>query len=227
MAKKILIVEDEKNIIRGLKINLVDEGYEVDWAATGPEGLKKALNDSPDLVILDIMLPGMSGLEVCRELRGQKKNMSIIMLTAKKEEIDKVLGLEIGADDYMTKPFSVRELTARIKACLRRNPREWEAPKSFCFGNVEVDLGRFLVRRAGKEVVLTSKEMALLKYLVQHRGEVITRNDLLDKVWGHERFPVTRTVDTHMVRLRKKLEEDPSNPRHLLSVYGEGYRFVV
>ena len=226
MAEKILIIEDEKNIARGLKINLADEGYEVDLAESGAEGLTMALDGAPDLVILDIMLPGKSGLDVCRELRSYGRAMPIIMLTAKKEEIDKVLGLEIGADDYMTKPFSIRELKARIKACLRRAPKEGVALKIYRFGEVEVDLARFIVRKGGQELDLTSKEMELLKYLIKRRGEVITRDDLLDKVWGHERFPVTRTVDTHMVRLRKKLEDDPSRPKHLLSVYGEGYRFV-
>ncbi len=225
--EKILIIEDEADLVRGLELNLADEGYEVAWASDGREGLRRALEEAPDLIILDIMLPGMSGLEVCRELRQQKSSVPVIMLTAKGGEVDKVVGLEIGADDYMTKPFSVRELLARIKAHLRREKREpRQVPKTCVFGEVEIDFAHFKVRRAGRETDLTSLEIDILKYLIAHKGEVVSRDALLDKVWGYERFPTTRTIDNHILKLRKKIEEDPSRPRHILSVYGEGYRFI-
>ncbi len=222
-----MIIEDEEDLVKGLKLNLADEGYEVDWAADGAEGLRKALEETPDLIILDIMLPEMDGLEVCRELRQKNIGIPIIMLTAKGEEVDKVVGLEIGADDYITKPFSVRELLARIKAHLRRVEREEQTiPKIFSFGDVEIDFAHFKARSKGKELDLTSIEMEILKYLITHRGEVVTRDDLLDKIWGYDSYPTTRTIDNHILKLRKKIEEDPAHPEYILSVYGEGYRFV-
>ena len=225
--ERILIIEDEADLVKGLKLNLADEGYEVDWAPDGREGLRRALEEAPDLVILDIMLPGMNGLEICRELRQKKANIPVIMLTAKGEEVDKVVGLEIGADDYMTKPFSVRELLARIKAHQRREKREPRTvPKICVFGEVEVDFVHFKVRRAGKESDLTSLEVDILRYLIAHKGEVVSREALLDKIWGYEKFPTTRTIDNHILKLRKKIEEDPSRPRHIFSIYGEGYRFM-
>jgi two-component system alkaline phosphatase synthesis response regulator PhoP len=225
--KKILIIEDEEDLVKGLKLNLADEEYEVDWASDGLEGLRKALQETPDLIILDIMLPKKNGLEVCRELRQKNIGIPIIMLTAKGEEIDKVVGLEIGADDYITKPFSVRELLARLKAHLRRADREANTlPRMYSFGDVEIDFAHFKARRKGKELDLTSIEMEILKYLIAHRGEVVTRDDLLDKIWGYDRYPTTRTIDNHILKLRKKIEEDPAHPQYILSVYGGGYRFV-
>jgi two-component system alkaline phosphatase synthesis response regulator PhoP len=225
--KKILIIEDEQDLIKGLKLNLSDEGFEVDWAVNGVEGLRKAIEEAPDLIILDLMLPEMDGLEVCRKLRQKSINIPLIMLTAKGGEIDKVVGLEIGADDYMTKPFSIRELLARIKARLRHSEKEIKpVPEIYSFGNIEIDFARFKIKRKGKEQELTSLEMDILKYFVIHRGEVVTRNDLLDKIWGYDSFPTTRTVDNHILKLRKKIEEDPSHPRYILSVYGGGYRFI-
>jgi DNA-binding response OmpR family regulator len=225
--EKILIIEDEADLVKGLELNLADEGYEVGWSSDGREGLRRALEEAPDLIILDIMLPGMNGLEVCRELRQKKANIPVIMLTAKSEEADKVVGLEIGADDYITKPFSVRELLARIKAHLRREKMEpRNVPKTFAFGDVEVDFVHFRVRRSGKEFDLTSLEVDILKFLVAHKGEVVSREALLDKVWGYDKFPTTRTIDNHILKLRKKIEEDPSRPRHIFSIYGEGYRFI-
>jgi len=227
MKKKILIIEDEEDLVKGLKLNLSDEGYEVDWAVDGVEGLRKALEETPDLIILDIMLPEMDGLEVCRELRQKNIAIPIIMLTAKGEEIDKVVGLEIGADDYITKPFSIRELLARIKAHLRRAEREEKAvPKVYSFGDVEIDFAHFKVRRRGEELDFTSIEMEILKYFIAHRGEVVARDDFLDKIWGYESYPTTRTIDNHILKLRKKIEEDPAHPKYILSVYGGGYRFV-
>ncbi len=227
MKEKILIIEDEEDLVKGLSLNLEGEGYEVDWAFDGRDGLVKAQGATLDLIILDIMLPKMNGLEVCRELRKKNIGIPIIMLTAKGEEIDKVVGLEVGADDYLTKPFSIRELLARIKALLRRASREEKpVPKVYRFGDVEIDFAHFKVRRKGEEFELTSLEVDILKYLISHHGEVVTRDALLDKVWGYEKFPTTRTIDNHILNLRKKIEDDPSRPRHIFSVYGEGYRFT-
>jgi len=227
MKEKILIIEDEEDLVKGLKLNLSDEGYKVDWAADGEDGLRKALEEAPDIIILDIMLPKMNGLDVCRELRERNISVPIIMLTAKGEEIDKVVGLEIGADDYMTKPFSIRELLARIKAHLRREKREGKkVPKVYRFGDVEIDFVRFKVRRKEKEFDLTSLEAEILKYFIPRQGEVVTRENLLNKIWGYESYPTTRTIDNHILKLRKKIEEDPARPKHIFSVYGEGYRFV-
>jgi len=227
MKEKILIIEDEEDLVKGLKLNLAGEGYELTWAYDGQEGLRKALEEKPDLIILDIMLPKMDGLEVCREIRQKNMNIPIIMLTAKGGEVDKVVGLEVGADDYITKPFSIRELLARVKAHLRREKREGKKiPEVYSFGDVELDFSHFKVRRKGKEVDLTSLEVEILKYFVAHRGEVVTREALLDKIWGYERFPTTRTIDNHILKLRKKVEEDPAHPKYIFSVYGAGYRFM-
>jgi DNA-binding response OmpR family regulator len=227
MKKRILIIEDEPDLIRGLKLNLSDEGFDVDWAVNGVEGLRKAVETAPDLIILDIMLPEMDGLEVCRKLRGKNIDIPVIMLTAKGEEIDKVVGLEIGADDYITKPFSIRELLARIKARLRyAEGHGKQVPELFSIGDIEIDFTRFKITRKGKELDLTSLEMDILRYFIVHRGEVVARNDLLDKIWGYEKYPTTRTIDNHILKLRKKIEEDPSHPRYILSVYGGGYRFI-
>jgi len=227
MKEKILIIEDEEDLVKGLRLNLADEGYEVDWASDGVEGLRKALEELPQLIILDIMLPKMNGLDICRELRQKNISIPIIMLTAKGEEIDKVLGLEIGADDYMTKPFSIRELLARIKAHLRREKREGKkAPEVYRFGDVEIDFTHFKVKRKDKALDLTSLEIDIMKYFIAHREEVVTREALLDKIWGYEKYPTTRTIDNHILKLRKKIEGNPSHPEYILSVYGEGYRFV-
>jgi two-component system alkaline phosphatase synthesis response regulator PhoP len=227
MNEKILIIEDEEDLVKGLKLNLADEGYEVDWAFNGEEGLRKAIEEKPDLIILDIMLPKKNGLDVCLELRQKHVTVPIIMLTAKGEEIDKVVGLEIGADDYMTKPFSIRELLARIKAHLRREKRDAKIiPQEYCCGDVEIDFTHFKVKHKDKQLDLTSIEVEILKYFIAHQGEVITREVLLDKIWGYEKYPTTRTIDNHILKLRKKIETDPSHPKYILSIYGEGYRFM-
>ena len=227
MNEKILIIEDEEDLVKGLKLNLADEGYKVDWASNGEEGFRKAIEETPNLIILDIMLPKKNGLDVCRELRQKHVTIPIIMLTAKGEEIDKVVGLEIGADDYMTKPFSIRELLARIKAHLRREKREAKTvPEVYCFGDVEIDFTHFKVKHKNKQLDLTSLEVEILKYFIAHQGEVITRENLLDKIWGYEKYPTTRTIDNHILKLRKKIEGDPSHPKYILSIYGEGYRFM-
>jgi len=227
MKEKILIIEDELDLVRGIKMNLVDEGYEVDYALNGKVGLEKALKEKPDLILLDIMLPGMDGLEICKELRRNKVDIPILMLTAKGEEIDKVIGLEIGADDYISKPFSIRELLARIKAHLRRENRGAEnVPGVFHLGSLKIDFDHYKVIREDDEIDLTSLEVDVLRYLIGMDGKVVSRDDLLDKIWGYEKYPTTRTIDNHILKLRKKIETDPNHPRYILTVYGGGYRFV-
>ncbi len=224
MNHKILIIEDEEDLFRGLEINLTREGYRVLKAASGDAGLQLAIRENPDLIILDLMLPGMNGLDVCRELRRKGFETPIIMLTAKSEEIDRVVGLEIGADDYVTKPFSRRELLARIRVHLRRKPPEHLA--RYSFDDVEVDFQKYSATRKGEPLDMTPKEYDLLRLLIRCRGEVVTRERMLNEVWGYESYPTTRTVDNHILKLRHKLEDDPANPKHILSIYGEGYKFV-
>jgi len=227
MKEKILIIEDQEDLVKGLILNLADEGYEVDYALDGKEGLAKALKEKPDLILLDIMLPGMNGLEICKELRQNKMDIPIVMLTAKGDEIDKVIGLEIGADDYISKPFSIRELLARVKAHLRREHRGGESVAGVIqLESLKIDFGQFKIIRKDKEIGLTSLEVDVLRYLIGHDGKVVSRDDLLDKIWGYEKYPTTRTIDNHILKLRKKIENDPNHPRHILTVYGGGYRFV-
>lgn len=223
---RILIVEDEPNMVAGLRDNFEYEGYEVLTAGDGVEGLERALKESPDLVVLDVMMPRMSGLDVCKQLKAKRPSIPIIMLTARGQEVDKVVGLELGADDYVTKPFSIRELLARVKAVLRRArplPKEQER---YAFGEVEVDLKSCQVTRKGAPVEVSSKEFELLKFFLCHSGETLSRDKLLEEVWGYDRFPTTRTVDAHIVRLRQKLEPKPEEPRFILTVHGTGYKFV-
>jgi DNA-binding response OmpR family regulator len=222
----ILVVEDDENIARGLEINLKREGFEVSRARRGETALDLAARLDPDLITLDVMLPGISGIDVCRELRRRGVRAPIIMLTARADEVDKVLGLEIGADDYVTKPFSVRELIARIRARLRRDVGQVAGPDPVTFGHISVDLERLTVTRAGRPVDLTGKEFEIVRLLVRNRGEVVSRDRLIGELWRGDTSIGSRTVDTHVMNLRKKLEEDPANPRHILSVYGEGYRLV-
>jgi DNA-binding response OmpR family regulator len=225
-AAKILIVEDEPNMVAGLRDNFEFEGYQVITARDGIEGLQRALDESPDLVVLDVMMPRMSGLEVCKQLRAKRASLPIIMLTARGQEVDKVVGLELGADDYVTKPFSIRELLARVKAILRRAAAGPKNPEQHSFADVEVDLRRCRVVKSGKLLDVSSKEFELLKYFISHSGETLSRDRLLEDVWGYDNFPTTRTVDTHLVRLRQKLEPDPEQPQYFLTVHGTGYRFV-
>ncbi len=225
--QRILIIEDEPDLVRGLTVNLKDEGFGVLTAARGDTGIAEALSQRPDLVLLDVMLPGMNGFDVCRELRRKGFDSPIIMLTARSEEVDRVVGLEIGADDYVTKPFGVRELLARIRVRLRRHtPVAAQGESILRFGEVEVDFEKHEVTRRGRRLELTGKEIEVLHLLARHRGEIVTRDRLLDEVWGYEHYPTTRTVDNHILRLRQKLEEKPADPRHILSIYGEGYKFV-
>ena len=225
-AAKILIVEDEPNMVAGLRDNFEFEGYKVITAGDGVEGLQKALDESPDLVVLDVMMPRMSGLEVCKQLRAKRATLPIIMLTARGQEVDKVVGLELGADDYVTKPFSIRELLARVKAILRRASTGPKNQEHHSFADVEVDLRRCRVVKSGKLLDVSSKEFELLKFFISHSGETLSRDRLLEDVWGYDNFPTTRTVDTHLVRLRQKLEPDPEQPQYFLTVHGTGYRFV-
>ncbi len=222
---KILIIEDEPSMVAGLRDNFEYEGYDVLAAYDGAEGLERALKDSPDLVLLDVMMPKMSGLDVCKQLKSKRPALPIIMLTARGQEVDKVVGLELGADDYVTKPFSIRELLARVKAVLRRAPR---AGNGDCvgFSDVSVDLKKCKVVRSGKAVEVSGKEFELLRYFISHSGETLSRERLLTDVWGYEHFPTTRTVDAHIVRLRQKLEPSPDQPQFFLTVHGIGYKFV-
>jgi two-component system alkaline phosphatase synthesis response regulator PhoP len=222
---RILVIDDEPEIVRGIEDNLRFEGYQTLAATDGERGLALACQEAPDLILLDIMMPRLSGWDVCRELRRRGIDVPVIMLTARAEEADRVQGLELGADDYITKPFSVRELMARVHAVLRR-PGPRRKAETLAFGDVRVHLRARQVFRGGREVAMTRKEFDLLVYLVEHRGEVVTRERLLDHVWGYERFPTTRTVDTHVLRLRRKFERDPDRPAFILTVHGQGYRFA-
>ncbi len=224
---RILIVEDEPDLRKGLEVNLTREGFKVFQANNGESGISSAIKNSPDLILLDVMMPGMNGIDVCREIRRKGIETPIIMLTARSDEIDRVVGLEVGADDYVTKPFSVRELVARIRARLRRSSRtESDGLARYAFGKVELDFEKLQANRAGEPIELTPREFDILRLLIQCRGEVVTRDRLLDEVWGFENFPTTRTVDNFIMKLRKKLEDDPADPKHILSIYGEGYKFV-
>ncbi len=223
---RILIVEDEPAMVQGLRDNFEYEGYEVISAADGAEGLERALQDHPDLVVLDVMMPKLSGLDVCKQLKAKKPSIPIIMLTARGQEIDKVVGLELGADDYVTKPFSIRELMARVKAVLRRVSPQAQTVEVYKFSDVEVNVRSNEVLRGGRPVELSSKEFALLAYFVAHPAETLSRDRLLDSVWGYENYPNTRTVDAHIVHLRQKLEPNPEEPKFILTVHGSGYKFV-
>lgn len=229
MAKeKILVVDDEEHILELLKFNLMNSGYSVETSNNGVDGLKLANENKPDLILLDLMLPGMDGLEVCKEIKRNKEtaNISIIMLTAKGEELDKILGLELGADDYITKPFSVRELIARSKAVLRRSTvREDLDAKIFDFGRLKVNFDRHEVVIDSNKVEMTLKEFELLEILIKNKGKILKREILLDKVWGYEYIGETRTVDVHIRYLRKKIEEDDKNPKYIETIRGVGYRF--
>jgi DNA-binding response OmpR family regulator len=223
---KILIVEDEPNMVSGLRDNFEYEGYQVITAGDGLSGLERALSESPDLVILDVMMPRMSGLDVCKQLKIKRPSTPIIMLTARGQEVDKVVGLELGADDYVTKPFSIRELLARVKAVLRRAHGGSKNSDKYAFGEVEVNMRSCQVSRKGKAVEFSSKEFELLKFFVNHAGETLSRDRLLEEVWGYDKFPTTRTVDAHIVRLRQKVEPTPEDPQYILTVHGTGYKFV-
>ncbi len=227
-SKVILIVEDEKAISDIIKFNLVKEGFKVETAFDGQDGLNKALNISPDLILLDVMLPMMDGFSVCKKIR-ETSSVPIIMLTAKEEEVDKVLGLELGADDYITKPFGMRELVARIKANIRRVDlidNSKNQPEDIQnFGNLDIDMNRYEARKNGKSLELTLREFELLKYLAERENKVFSREQLLEEVWGYEYYGDIRTVDVTVRRLREKVEDDSSNPNYIMTKRGIGYYF--
>ena len=224
---RVLVVEDDEAMAVALRDGFTYEGYEVAVARDGEEGLRRARENPPDLMILDVMLPKMTGLEVCKLLRGEGSQLPIIMLTARGQEIDKVLGLKLGADDYVTKPFSFMELMARVEAVLRRTqPGRLGHRSAYEFGDMAVDMDRHDATKGGKPVELTPREFRLLGYLLEHRGEVVSREELLDAVWGYDTIPFTRTVDTHIAKLRKKIEDDASDPQHIITVHRLGYKFV-
>ena len=226
--KKILVIEDEHSISDIIKFNLKKEGYEVETAYDGGEGLSKALSWGADLILLDIMLPVMDGFEVCKRVR-EKSTVPILMLTAKEEEVDKVLGLELGADDYITKPFGMRELIARIRANIRRTEQmvvPTEAPSDMkAFGSLKIDMNRYEVTKNDAVLDLTLREFELLKYLAEREGKVFSREQLLEEVWGYEYYGDIRTVDVTVRRLREKLEDDPADPRYIMTKRGIGYYF--
>jgi len=225
--KRILIIEDDLAILRGLKDNLEYDKYEVLTATDGEQGYCLIQEKKPDLIILDLMLPKMSGYELCRKVREEGLTTPILMLTAR--GVDQVLGLDLGADDYVTKPFSVPELLARIRAILRRvqQSKKGPLPNELRFGKVLIDFKSFEARREDKVLNMSRKEFGILRLLAARIGEVVTRDELLDEVWGYEQYPTTRTVDNHIALLRSKLEDDPSKPRHLLTVHGVGYKLVL
>lgn len=225
---KVLLVEDEKGLIVTLTDRLESEGFSVSSASNGEEGIELARNQVFDLMILDVMLPKKNGFDVCRDLRKEGNETPILMLTAKGEIIDKVLGLKLGADDYLTKPFEIMELLARIEALLRRSPTNTKngSHEDFQFGDVEIDFKRAEVLKGNSVVDLSAMEFKLLHFLIDNRGNVHSRDELLDAVWGYDAMPTTRTVDVHIAWLRQKLEENPKHPKYIQTVHGMGYKFV-
>ena len=223
---KILIVEDEPDMVVGLKDNFEFEGYEVATASDGESGLEAARAQKPDLIVLDVMLPKLSGLEVCKTLRGEGFEAPIVMLTARGQEIDKVVGLELGADDYVTKPFSITELLARVRAVLRRAGGRPSGLETCRIGDIEIDFRTHQAHRGTQRIDFTAREFDLLRYLVGHTGQVVTREQILNQVWGYEESPTTRTIDNFVAKLRQKIETSPHEPEHILTVHGAGYKFV-
>jgi two-component system alkaline phosphatase synthesis response regulator PhoP len=223
--KKILIIEDDPAIRIGIKETFLSEGYSVEEADTGDMGFEIAQKSKFDLVILDLILPGKDGIEICKDLRNNGVKTPIIMVTSRKDEIDKILGLEIGADDYVTKPFSVRELVARVKALIRRSAYEPGEIEEVTFADIKINFLKQEMLKGTNSVKLSATEYRILHYFIDHKGEVISRDKFLDEVWGYDSYPTTRTVDNYILSLRKKIEDDPSNPKHLLTVYTVGYKF--
>jgi DNA-binding response OmpR family regulator len=227
--KRILIIEDDISILNGLKDVLMFKSYDVLTATDGESGYETAVEKNPDLIILDIMLPKMDGFTLCKKLRDEGNMTPILMLTARGEEPDKVQGLDFGADDYVTKPFSLPELLARIRALVRRRPGEETEkvpPDSIKLGNIFLDFKKYKALKGGLPLSLSPKEFGVLRYLATRAGDVVTRNELLDSVWGYEKYPTTRTVDNHLAQLRSKIEENPSDPQYLITVHGVGYKLV-
>ncbi len=227
---KILIVEDEPNMRMGLIDNLQFEGYQVEAAEDGEVGLNKIIAGNYDLIVLDVMMPKLSGFDICRTVRSKNIETPIILLTAKGEEIDKVLGLELGADDYITKPFSLRELLARIKAILRRSrpdPTNQNKALDVAIGKLSVNFSTYSAHIGGKNTKMSHKEFEILKFLLDHKNEIVSRNKLLEKIWGYEEQPTTRTVDNFIMKLRQKIEENPNHPTIILTAHGIGYKLLA
>jgi DNA-binding response OmpR family regulator len=224
--KKVLIIEDEPEMVRGLRHNFEFEGYQVFVARDGEAAINETFHSNPDIILLDVMLPKLSGLDVCRDLGAKGITTPIIMLTARGQETDKIVGLEVGADDYVTKPFSIKELLARVRAHLRRSANGVRTLERYRFGDVELDFKKYRAVRAGRPIDLSPREFEILKCLILHENEIVTRDQLLDEVWGLENYPITRTVDNHIAKLRQKIEASPSEPKHIITVHRIGYRFA-
>lgn len=220
-----MIIEDDRAILAGLERNLRFEGYEVSGAADGERGLEMALDVDLDLIILDIMLPKVSGFEICRLLKQHKIETPVIILSAKGQLDDKIKGLNLGADDYISKPFSVKELVARINAVLRRKRRDKDEHRTFAFGVVEIDFRGQSVRRRKKRIDMSAREFKLMKFFIENQGRVLDRNTILNRVWGYDYYGTSRTVDNFINRLRQKIEDDPNNPKYIVTVFGVGYKF--
>jgi two-component system alkaline phosphatase synthesis response regulator PhoP len=223
---KVLVVEDDEAMGVALRDGFQYEGFDVTVARDGEAGMQLATSSSPDLIILDVMLPKKSGLDICKQIRAQGDTVPIIMLTARGQEIDKVLGLKLGADDYVTKPFSFLELMARVEALLRRTSPPAGRVETYTFGDVEIDFKKMEATKNGRELEMSPREFELLRFLIEHRGEVISREKLLDTVWGYENMPFTRTVDMHIAKLRKKIEDRPGDPHFIVTVHRFGYKFL-
>ncbi len=223
----LLIVEDDEGLREGLRRNFEYEGYRVSTSSDGPSGLDAAISLAPHLVVLDVMLPGLNGFDVCRRLRASGSNALVLMLTVKKEEPDRVLGFEVGADDYVLKPFSIQELSGRVRALLRRFPSKAAEASRLRLGSVEIDFARQKAARRGRPLKLSFREFELLRYLAARQGEVVTREDLMKHVLGYSPEATSRAVDNLIVHLRKKIEPDPREPRHILTAYGIGYKLVI
>lgn len=227
VARRILVVEDEESLVVTLRDRLASEGYTVETVCDGQTAFQTALGERFDLIMLDVSLPGKNGFDICRDLRQHRVHTPILMLTARGQVIDRVLGLKLGADDYLTKPFDASELLARVEALLRRSgTMQSDAAAIYAFGDVEVDFRSAAVAREGKPVELSGLEFKLLRYFVENRGALVTRDELLEKVWSYNSMPVTRTVDVHVASLRQKLEKNPARPQFIVTVHGLGYKFV-
>ncbi|MGA7720372.1 MAG: response regulator transcription factor [Ignavibacteriaceae bacterium] len=225
--EKILIIEDEKDLVTGLKFNLEVRSFTVVESYDGEDGYIKALSEKPDLILLDIMLPKKNGYQVCRELKEKMPDVPVIMLTAKSQEEDIVAGLELGADDYITKPFSILELIARIRTVLRRVKQNKILPDIINIGNLEINFKKYLAKKRSRLIELSSREFEILKYFIEKKDEIVTREELLNQVWGYESFPNTRTVDTHIANLRQKIEDSPDDPKIIITMYGMGYKLLI
>ena len=227
MPKEILIIEDEQGILMSLKDEFELQGYVVHTAEDGERGLKLARERKPDLIILDIMLPVLDGYDVCKKLRMEGNTTPVIMLTVKDKEVDKVLGLELGADDYVTKPFSFPELTSRVKAIFRRTEERVKDITRYSFGNIKLDFEKYEAKKGAEKLNLTTLEFHMLRFFIQNKGKVISRDSFLDRIWGENNVSVSfRTVDSHIANIRKKIENEPANPKHILSIRSVGYKFV-